>query len=61
MAGASRKNDDGTTSMVTIDPGVSGFRFVISEGDGKRALILRDAQHEYRFLERPEGQASSQR
>jgi hypothetical protein len=29
--------------MVTIDPGVSGFRFVISEGDGKRADPARRA------------------
>jgi CubicO group peptidase (beta-lactamase class C family) len=48
---ASRKNDDGTTSFVTISPGVIGFEFVVGERDGKRVLILRDAQHEYIFTE----------
>jgi len=48
---ASRKNDDGTTSMITIDPGAGGFEFVIADRDGKRALIVRDLQHEYVFHE----------
>jgi CubicO group peptidase (beta-lactamase class C family) len=48
---ASRKNDDGTLSFVTIDPTVDGFTFVVGERDGKRALIIRDAQHEYPFIE----------
>ena len=48
---ASRKNDDGTTSMVTIDPGVYGFEFVITDRHGKRSLVVRDAQHEYVFVE----------
>jgi CubicO group peptidase (beta-lactamase class C family) len=48
---ASRKNDDGTTSFVSIDPTVHGFNFVLGERDGKRALTIRDAQHEYEFIE----------
>jgi hypothetical protein len=48
---ASRKNDDGTISFITIDPTLSGFEFVVTEKDGKRALVVRDAQHEYLFLE----------
>ncbi len=48
---ASRKNDDGTMSMVTVDPGVEGFEFVVGERDKKRVLVLRDAQHEYVFTE----------
>lgn len=48
---ASRRNDDGTTSFVTIDPTVDGFNFVVGERDGKRALIIRDAQHEYALIE----------
>jgi len=48
---ASRKNDDGTTSFISIDPTVDGFSFVVGERDGKRALIVRDAQHEYAFVE----------
>jgi CubicO group peptidase (beta-lactamase class C family) len=48
---ATRKNDDGTLSFITIDPGVSGFEFVVGERSGKRLLVLRDAQHEYVFTE----------
>ena len=50
---ASRKNDDGTVSMLTIDPGLDGFEFVIGDKDGKRVLVIRDAQHEYVFKEVP--------
>ena len=49
---ASRKNDDGTISMVTIDPTNAGFEFVIGDKGGKRILTLRDAQHEYIFDEK---------
>jgi CubicO group peptidase (beta-lactamase class C family) len=42
---ASRKNDDGTVSFVTIDPGIPGMAFVVA---GK-TLVLRDMQHEYVF------------
>jgi hypothetical protein len=48
---ASRKNDDGTTSFISIDPMIGSFNFVVSERNGKKALIIRDAQHEYAFLE----------
>jgi CubicO group peptidase (beta-lactamase class C family) len=48
---ASRKNDDGTTSFITIDPGTDGFEFVVGERGGKRVLIIRDGQHEYIFNE----------
>jgi CubicO group peptidase (beta-lactamase class C family) len=48
---ASRKNDDGTTSFITIDPGTDGFEFVVGERAGKRVLIIRDGQHEYVFTE----------
>jgi CubicO group peptidase (beta-lactamase class C family) len=44
---ASRKNDDGSISFITIDPTRAGFEFVKAERDGKRALIIRDGQHEY--------------
>ncbi len=47
---ASRKNDDGTISFITIDPTVIGFEFVVSERDGKPVLVTRDAQHEYVFV-----------
>ncbi|MDX2154425.1 MAG: serine hydrolase [Bryobacteraceae bacterium] len=48
---ATRKNDDGTISFITIDPGTSGFEFVESKREGKRALIVREGQHEYFFTE----------
>jgi CubicO group peptidase (beta-lactamase class C family) len=48
---ASRKNDDGTVSMVTIAPGATGVEFVVADRDGKRALVVRDMQHEYVFAE----------
>jgi CubicO group peptidase (beta-lactamase class C family) len=48
---ASRKNDDGTVSFITIDPTTIGFEFVVGDRSGKRALIIRDGQHEYVFTE----------
>jgi len=48
---ASRKNDDGTISFITIDPTVSGFEFVVADSAGAHRLITRDAQHEYVFAE----------
>lgn len=48
---ASRKNDDGTISIITIDPGADGFEFLVGERSGKRVLIIRDGQHEYIFTE----------
>ena len=50
---ASRKNDDGTISFITIDPTRNGFEFVVASRGGKRALIIRDGQHEYVFTEVP--------
>jgi hypothetical protein len=48
---ASRKNDDGTISIITIDPGADGFEFLVGARSGKRVLIIRDGQHEYIFTE----------
>ncbi|MCU1310328.1 MAG: hypothetical protein JWO20_1453 [Candidatus Angelobacter sp.] len=48
---ASRKNDDGTISFITIDPTNDGFDFVVGARGGKRVLIIRDGQHEYVFTE----------
>jgi CubicO group peptidase (beta-lactamase class C family) len=49
---ASRRNEDGTLSLVTIGPGIVGIPFVAGQTkDGKRSLTLRDAQHEYAFVE----------
>jgi CubicO group peptidase (beta-lactamase class C family) len=44
---ASRLNDDGTVSFVTIDPTNSGFEFVVDKRDGKGVLVIHDRQHEY--------------
>ena len=49
---ASRKNDDGTVSVITIDPGADGFELVLGERGSKRTLTMRDAQHEYVFDEK---------
>jgi len=48
---ATRKNDDGTLSFMTIDPGLEGFEFVETKRGGRRALIVREGQHEYIFTE----------
>jgi CubicO group peptidase (beta-lactamase class C family) len=48
---ASRKNDDGTISFVTIDPGNTGIPFVVTHADGKRGLEVHDGQHVYTYIE----------
>ena len=48
---ASRTNDDGTLSFITIDPTIDGLEFVVADEPGQRRLITRDAQHEYVFVE----------
>jgi len=48
---ASRKNDDGTISFITIDPTISGFEFVVADSARLRRFITRDAQHQYVFAE----------
>ena len=48
---ASRRNDDGAVSFVTVDPAAIGFEFVAGERGGKRTLTLRDGQHEYVYVE----------
>jgi CubicO group peptidase (beta-lactamase class C family) len=48
----SRRNPDGTTSFVTIGPGIAFLEFVVGGSAGGRTLTVRDAQHEYVFAER---------
>ncbi|MFT3756024.1 MAG: serine hydrolase domain-containing protein [Pseudoxanthomonas sp.] len=49
---ASRVNDDGTLSFVTISPGVYGaVELIVADEGGARRLVIRDAQHEYVFDE----------
>jgi hypothetical protein len=47
---ATKVNPDGTTSFVSIDPGVRGFEFnaPAAKGDYTR-LTLRDPQHSYEY------------
>jgi len=47
---ASRRNDDGTVSLITIDPSIMGFGFVVGDRSGKPNLTTRDGQHVYEFL-----------
>ena len=48
---ASRKNDDGTVSFVTTDPGLGGSAFVVTTAGGKRGLTIHDGQHAYVYVE----------
>lgn len=48
---ASRRNDDGTISFLTVAPTLGAFELVAGTRDGKRVLVIRDAQHEYVFVE----------
>jgi CubicO group peptidase (beta-lactamase class C family) len=45
---ASRRNPDGTTSFITIAPGLTGEELVVGGGPTP-TLTLRDSQHEYVF------------
>ena len=47
-----KKNQDGTISFVTIAPGIDDIELVAGTANGKRSLTLRDAQHEYVFVEK---------
>ncbi|PYN80707.1 MAG: serine hydrolase [Candidatus Rokuibacteriota bacterium] len=47
---ATRLNPDGTTSFVSIDPGVRGFEFHAAAASGAyRRLTVRDPQHTYEY------------
>jgi CubicO group peptidase (beta-lactamase class C family) len=48
---ATRKNDDGTHSIVAVDPGIWGFEWLVATREGRRSPIVRDSQHEYTFVE----------
>jgi CubicO group peptidase (beta-lactamase class C family) len=48
---ASRTNDDGTSSFVTISPATTGFEFIVGDMGDKRTLTVREAQYEYVFVE----------
>lgn len=48
---ASRDEGDGTASLVTVDPGVSGHELVLGEGSQGRVLALRDSRRPHVFAE----------
>jgi CubicO group peptidase (beta-lactamase class C family) len=50
---ATKANPDGTVSLVTASPGFTGLEFVVANEGGKRALVVRDGQHVYRYTETP--------
>lgn len=45
-----RKNDDGTLSFIALDPTLLGFPLVVATEGGRKALIARDSQHEFKFV-----------
>ena len=48
---ATRKNPDGSVSIVTVGPGSIGVDALVGVKDGKRTLSIRDSQHEYLYTE----------
>ena len=50
---ATKKNEDGTHSLIASDPPIVGAEWVIGTAGGKRTLTLRDGQHVYVFTEVP--------
>ncbi len=48
---ASRRNDDGTTTLISISPGLVGWlEFAVDRKDNRPSLVLRDEQREYVFV-----------
>ena len=47
---ATRRNDDGTVSMIAIDPGIIGTELVVGGTAAAPTLTTRDGQHEYVFV-----------
>ncbi|MES2320396.1 MAG: serine hydrolase domain-containing protein [Pseudomonadota bacterium] len=48
---ATKKNADGSVSLLTITPGLDSFQFVVGRTGGRRTLTLHDGQHQYVFSE----------
>ncbi len=53
---ATRRENDGTVTFVTISPGIDGLEFIPGAGE-KKTLTVRDAQHEYVFTAEPPSSA----
>lgn len=49
---STRRNDDGTVSLVSVDPGwIGDNEMLVGVAGGKRTLTVRDGQHVYVFTE----------
>jgi CubicO group peptidase (beta-lactamase class C family) len=48
---ATRKNPDGSVSLVSAAPGLVGVEALVGNKDGARTLTIRDSQHEYLYTE----------
>ena len=48
---ATRKNPDGSVSLVSAGPGAIGVEALVGTKDGARTLTVRDSQHEYFYTE----------
>ena len=48
---ATRKNADGTVSLVSAGPGAIGVEALVGSRNGSRTLTIRDSQHEYVYTE----------
>lgn len=48
---ATRKNADGSVSIVSSGPGLVGFDAQVGSAEGVRTLTVRDAQHDYVYRE----------
>jgi CubicO group peptidase (beta-lactamase class C family) len=48
---ATRKNPDGSVSLVSAAPGLVGVEALVGNKDGARTLTIRDSQHEYVYTE----------
>lgn len=48
---ATRRNDDGSVSLLSVGPGAIGFDAVIGGTGGNRTLTFHEAQHEYIYTE----------
>ena len=48
---ATRKNPDGSISLVSAGPGAISLEALVGEANGTRTLTIRDSQHEYVYTE----------
>jgi CubicO group peptidase (beta-lactamase class C family) len=48
---ATRRNPDGSVSLVTVGPGAIGLETLVGRGPDGRTLTVRDSQHEYVYAE----------